>query len=90
MVVAVRIVEGDAVLAIEVVEVQIAVGVVVTVWFSKVLAPEPPRRAIRCLPVGLLLSIAGVHWVVLASATAVSRVGDVDNPMRGTEWLGRH
>ena len=38
----------------------------------------------------LLLGIARVHWVVLASTTAISGVGDVNNPVRGAKWLGRH
>jgi len=88
MLFAIVIVKCDLVLAAEFAQAQVACGMVVTIWFTVLRAAEPPRRAIGGAPHTLLL-VSRVHWRVVASATTVTILGDVNDPTWSPECWSR-
>jgi len=88
MLLAVVIVKCDRVLVGEGPQAQIASGKVVTIWFTILCAAKPPGGAIGGAP-HTLLRVFGVHWRVLASATTVPLLGDINDELWSLEWLSR-
>jgi len=88
MLFAIVIVKCDRVLVAEASQAQIAGGMVVTIWFTILCAAEPPGGAIGGAPHTLLLALR-VHWRVLASATTVPILGDIDDPTWSPDCLRR-
>jgi len=88
MLLAIVIVKCDRVLVGDAPQAQIAGGKVVTIWFTILCAAKPPGGAIGGAPHTLLL-VVRVHWRVLASATTVPLLGDINDELWSLEWFSR-
>jgi len=61
-------------------EVQVAICMVVSIWFTVPRAAKPPRRIILCHP-RFLARVTGVHGIAGASSTSILWSGDVNDPI---------
>jgi hypothetical protein len=83
------IIEGDRILILWLMpQIQITIGMIVSVWLAVPAASEPPSRAIRCPPRLLLLHLM-VHRVRGTSTATILRAGDINDPMGMAEGTCR-
>jgi len=69
-------------------QVQVAIGMVVSVGLTVPTAAEPPWRSIRGSPSPLRRD-TNIHWTSCTPSTTILGPGDIDNPMRASQWFGR-
>jgi len=73
-------------------QVQVAVGLVVTIWLAIAGAPQPPRRSILSAP-RALLGILAVHGTLFTAIPAplasIAATRHIDDEVWRIHWRGR-
>jgi hypothetical protein len=88
MVVASVLAECDGVLAVRGVDIEVAVGVILSIWLYISCASKPPWRTVCCPPC-LSATVGRIHGGSAAQSPTMVRAGDLDDEVGCPERFGR-